>query len=1161
MSRFQIIILLFVSFLFSVRLFAQTCPEPIIPCGSFNGNTLVNCGNSLTFEAPINNNNCIEAGINANFGCTAETPQNQTWVVITVTNANGQNLGFEFTNSTNQNTNASIWGPIGSSYTNACDHVGSLPTACDFDAGNPNLVIQNAQTGSIYIMMISNDSNNPTNITIGQPTGGGTVNYCRYTPDPNPCTKPTARVVENKVTREGYYTQIEFQFTGNPPFYYSFSGGAHEYSTQYNWATHYISSDFEYSLAHVRNQCGYGTVPTTKNYVKVLSKATLLRSCYQFDGNTIDSVSANHLKNYGATFSTNRLNQTDKAIYFDGINDYLVSNGRDLPSEEYTLSAWVLPSQVQSGSVQKVLSIGTGIEEQFIGIINTPQSNNQPGWFVGGYLEFGFPFAATAPATLNQWVHVTAVKTIDSLKIYLNGVQIQNARIHANSYPRYGNNPMCRIGSSIRNDQFFNGKIDNLKIFSGALNDQNIWSLYESSSCDFRLCNQRPTAFFSTTEHIKPLKKITSLDLKLNNSNFYVVSNSGEMPRVVNQFHPYYGYNVYSDSSAVKTFKLAYFSGACGSGKMQNEASVTFAPIIEACFEFNNNVQNGVSDYSGPNYIPFTTDRHNNPQSALLFSGLNPLHLHNNFTKGVNNKNFSISAWIAPSPDITNSPESIVSQGSYGTDNSLILVHNSSGQTFLRFQAKTNNNFLEAPISITANQWVHVGVTYINGNVFLYLNGSKIKNGKITNNDDFSDRTTIGGRTSGNYKVFKGKIDDVKIFNGYLTDTQMFEVYQSNDCIYRPCQNTRTPLTASITEVYNPSYGEIGNFKIKSLVAPPYTIEYKLNNETKLFTSSDSIGSINFINQFNQHGFIKLSAVQNPCGFSPADNEVVFNVVPKMLNCYQLNNDGINTLGSNLATLYSTSSSNNRNAQANSALAFNGSNSYVDVPINGIINPEYSISFWVQPQTQLQPNANIISLGTSVKSQKLKFVFDNALNSMAWVFDAPSYSSNLNRVIKSTKGISLNQWHHVAIVRGKSLQQLYIDGVLNSENTFVADGGAGYPYPSCIFVGTGHEANSNFTGNIDDLQFFHGVLNASEIRNIFRASANTCSFTPCLNYQLKRDNLGGTSSIESGKTINSTSTILSNSNIVFDSGSEILLQPGFKTQSGTVFKAVIDGCN
>ncbi len=38
-------------------------------------------------------------------------------------------------------------------------------------------------------------------------------------------------------------------------------------------------------------------------------------------------------------------------------------------------------------------------------------------------------------------------------------------------------------------------------------------------------------------------------------------------------------------------------------------------------------------------------------------------------------------------------------------------------------------------------------------------------------------------------------------------------------------------------------------------------------------------------------------------------------------------------------------------------------------------------------------------------------------------------------------------------------------------------------------------------------------------------------------------------------------TIQTGANITFSAGKSILLQPGFKTESGGIFKAVIDGCN
>ncbi len=64
---------------------------------------------------------------------------------------------------------------------------------------------------------------------------------------------------------------------------------------------------------------------------------------YPFNGNANDeSGNGNHGTVYGATLTTDRFNQPNRAYYFDGINDYImVPNSSILQiSGEITMSAW-----------------------------------------------------------------------------------------------------------------------------------------------------------------------------------------------------------------------------------------------------------------------------------------------------------------------------------------------------------------------------------------------------------------------------------------------------------------------------------------------------------------------------------------------------------------------------------------------------------------------------------------------------------------------------------------------------------------------------------------------------------------------------------------------------------------------------------------------------
>lgn len=1144
---------------FVLEIHAQNCQNPFIACSAFNNSTLTQCGTSFSYAATALNNPCVQGTINTRYGCVTYTPQNQTWFIITVTNGTGQDLNFEFTNSTNQDINGVIWGPTNSDLSHACFQITGYPASCDFDSGNPNLKIHDAMTGATYIMMLSNHSGNATNVNISQPTGGGTVQFCRFTPNNTTCQLPTATFSSDKTVLSGTEVKTELLFTGTPPFYYTLGSGAYEYTseTTYSSYTTYPNESYELAMPSVRNSCGYGTVIKDTFALKILEKDTVLRSCYLFNNSFTDGVSANHPIVNGATFTEDRNQVANQALSFDGIDDYLGMMGRDYPAEQYTLAAWVYISNLPAnGSIQKILSIGAGNEEQFLGIANNSQTSNQSKWIVGGKCLNGVSRTATAPATTNQWVHLCSVKTKDSLRIYINGVQY--TRVLLEHYPSYTNNPIARIGCSVSGSNFFKGKIDDVKIFSGALKNKHIKDLFNSTDCSFRLCNNIPIATITPSTTIWENDKIyrsLRANVTATSQDYYYISIGKEMPiRKSNLSYPYeyHDYFFNSDSARVGYYKISHLSGLCGTGIVTNQAKVVFTPIIKSCFSFNGNTRNEARASHGySNGAILTTDRFGASNSAYSFNGNASINLGYTNTSVLANSH-TISAWINVTA-FTQSPQmTIFAGGMSGSDNALMIFKNGN-ETTLRYMSFSENNFTEVPINITFNQWMHVAVTNVRGKVFLYLNGQLIHTEFVIPGDDWFSTSTIGSRTAVPLNGFYGKIDDVKVFSGTLSSTQILELYQSVDCDYRPCNEKPK---GSIIGVSDAPYGQYGYLQLKFEGAGDWTYTMENDYGSNMFTTDNENAVYNFLPSNSTPTSFKLTSVQNACGYGEASGKVALNVIPKTQNCYLLNNDAANSTGNYEGTLYNTISTSDRFNDSNSAFEFNGTSSFIDIPITGLLNPEYSISMWVMPYNQTNSVSKVISLGTQSQNQKLAYYFDNSQNSWVWTF--ASSASQASSTIKSSRGIAQNQWHHIVLTRNYQKQQLYIDGVLVAEN-LISDF-PNYGYPSCIFIGKGHDLGDAFTGKIDEVKFFKGILNSSEVRSIFNSFSSSCTFTACPNLKISEGNINGIKLIESGKTITSNSSILLNSEVTFDSGGEIILSPGFKVENGGVFKAIIDGC-
>jgi hypothetical protein len=109
------------------------------------------------------------------YGCLGSQP-NPAWFYLEIDNPG--NIQITLTSNPLRDIDFIIWGPF-NSINSGCQGGITLPgniEDCSFSAATTEIVdITNAQTGEIYILMITNFSNQPTNITAVQTGGTGTT--------------------------------------------------------------------------------------------------------------------------------------------------------------------------------------------------------------------------------------------------------------------------------------------------------------------------------------------------------------------------------------------------------------------------------------------------------------------------------------------------------------------------------------------------------------------------------------------------------------------------------------------------------------------------------------------------------------------------------------------------------------------------------------------------------------------------------------------------------------------------------------------------------------------------------------------------------------------------------------------------------------------------
>ncbi|WP_341225882.1 3-coathanger stack domain-containing protein [uncultured Arcticibacterium sp.] len=127
----------------------------------------------LVFPAITNNSECYEVPNEFNPGCLLSY-NNSKWFLVKV--LEGDSLKFNFQNSKNYDIDAAIWGPIaGGDLDSTCFTSSQFPKSCDYSAINPTLNLYQPDSGSFYLLTITNYSNDDTDILLNQPTGGSVI--------------------------------------------------------------------------------------------------------------------------------------------------------------------------------------------------------------------------------------------------------------------------------------------------------------------------------------------------------------------------------------------------------------------------------------------------------------------------------------------------------------------------------------------------------------------------------------------------------------------------------------------------------------------------------------------------------------------------------------------------------------------------------------------------------------------------------------------------------------------------------------------------------------------------------------------------------------------------------------------------------------------------
>jgi hypothetical protein len=238
-----------------------------------------------------------------------------------------------------------------------------------------------------------------------------------------------------------------------------------------------------------------------------------LVASYSFNGNANDLSGNSHNGTVnGANLVTDQNGNSNGAYSFNGTSDYIdLSPVTGLTNNNYTYymlaKISLLPANGQNNSLFSI-GVNPGYN-QGINLGNNYSGNT--GWNVGGYNSDGSGTSAVSgslPST-NTWYCIVVTRDNNTVSLYVDGTFITSSTTNGFG-PAYGSTGLTAVlGSRTNFNQYFNGVIDEFKIYDRAINTSEIQALCSDNSTSL---NQR-LKFSTALVYPNPGTGIFTIDL------------------------------------------------------------------------------------------------------------------------------------------------------------------------------------------------------------------------------------------------------------------------------------------------------------------------------------------------------------------------------------------------------------------------------------------------------------------------------------------------------------------------------------------------------------------------------------------------------------------------------------------------------------------------
>ena len=522
-----------------------------------------------------------------------------------------------------------------------------------------------------------------------------------------------------------------------------------------------ITSDTTFT-AYYKNSCG---ALSAQRFVINLNQVNDSLAHYTFEQNTNDVTGkAKHATAVnGPTYGTGKYGS---AIGLDGTNDHLtLPAGIVSSATDMTIATWV--KQDAGKTWARIFDFGSSTS---VNMFLSPKSGI-------GTLRFSMSKGGveqtvdTDSIPSGQWVHVAVRLFGDQGSLYVNGelVATNNNMTH-NPYD-LGSTTNNYIGRSQWPDPYFDGSIDDFRIYNYALSDLDIKKLYDVTP-DPKVTLTAPASndVFVLGNSITLKADATAFDATISKVEFY--DNTTLLGQDTTSPYEYTWTNAALGSHTISA-KVTDSKNQTG---VSDTNSITVVRKMALHYTFDNslndisgNANHGVGTGS-PVYDIGKVD------SAIVLNGTSQyITLPSNLQ--IQAKSVTISGWINPAQIST-----WTRVFDFGSSTSTYMFLTLSAGGFPRFAIKNGGGeeIVASNTALTTGVWTHFAITYQDKICRFYLNGTLVGENTYmkTSPADLGVLSTsyIGKSQFSADPLYNGKIDDFRFYDSALTASQISDL-------------------------------------------------------------------------------------------------------------------------------------------------------------------------------------------------------------------------------------------------------------------------------------------------------------------------------------------------------------------------------------------------